>query len=174
MSRSRNARHVAGLAGVAHGVRNLHEFAPQLLGRVDRCQLGGHGFDGGAQLGERAQLGAASLAGQPPADDKRIERVPAVGRQDPDPHPLGGFDQAQGLQDADGLADHGAGDLEFIFELLGQHDMTRREFTCDDAGAQMFDGTVVEAGRHSRKHNAAHAPSRRAIVVSGGRSARKS
>ena len=146
MSSSRNRRHVPGPAGVAHRVRDVHELAADLLRGVGGGQFGGHGFDGGAQLGEGAQLRAAAFAGEAPADHLGIEGIPAVGRQHPDAHALGGFDQAERLQDAHGLADHRTGDLEFVFEVLGQHDVAGRELARDDAGAEVLNRAVVEAG----------------------------
>ena len=138
--------HVPGLPGVAHGVRDLHEFAAELLGGVGRGQLGGHRLDGGAELGQGAQLGAAALAGQPPADHERVEGVPPVRGQHPDADAFDGLHQAQGLEDPDRLPDHRAGDLEFVLKVLGKHDVPGRKLAGHDPGPEVLNGTVVEAG----------------------------
>ena len=135
-----------GLAGIAHGQRNVQQFLPKVLGRVGGGKFGGDGFDGGTQLCERPQLGAAALAGEAPADDQGIERIPAVGREHADPHPLDGLHQAEGLQDPDGFAHHGAGNLQLILKLLSQHHMAGGQRPAHNAGSQVFDGAVMEAG----------------------------
>ena len=45
-------RHVARVAGVAHGMGNVHQLQAQRRRRVLGGQLGGGRLDGGAQLGK--------------------------------------------------------------------------------------------------------------------------
>ena len=59
----------------------------------------------------------------------------------------------EGLQNADGLTDHGPRNLELAFEVLGEHNVAGRELAGNDPGPQMLDGAMVKAGRHSRKHS---------------------
>ena len=146
---------IAGPAHRAHLCGDGHELCGHLLRGVLCCEFGGSGFDGGAQLRERAQLDALTVGGQPPADDRRVELVPPFGRQHADSDPLDRLHQAQRLQYAHGLAHHRARDPELGLEVLGEHDVAGGEL----AGltirvSEALDGSVVEAGRHSRKHNA--------------------
>ncbi|GAA3280771.1 hypothetical protein GCM10017707_27150 [Paenarthrobacter aurescens] len=67
-------------------------------------------------------------------------------RQHPDTYPFDGFHKPQGLQNPDSFTDHGAGDFEFVFQMLGQHDMACRKGAADDSGAQVLYGAVVKAG----------------------------
>lgn len=138
--------HVARAAGFTHGQGDLQQFAAEGLRRVFRGEFRGYGLDGGAEFGERAQLCATAFSGQPPADDERIEGVPAVRGEDPDANALDGFHQSQGLQHPDGLAHYRPRHLELVLKVLGQHDVAGGELAADDPGSQVLDGAVVEAG----------------------------
>jgi hypothetical protein len=91
-------------------------------------------------------LSSACISCKTPPDHERIERVPAVCRKNADAYSLDRFDQAQGLQDPDCFADHRPGYLKFILQLLRQDNMTCGKASSDDAGPQMFNGAMVEAG----------------------------
>jgi hypothetical protein len=137
---------VACLACGFHGVGHFKKLPPKCLRGVEGRQLCSNRLNCRTELRERAELRSAGIPGQTPPDHEGIKRIPAVGRKNPDAYSLDCFDQAEGLQDADGFADHRAGYFEFILQLLGQDNMACGKTSSDDAGTQMFDGTMVEAG----------------------------
>ncbi|BCW36637.1 hypothetical protein StoSoilA2_26930 [Arthrobacter sp. StoSoilA2] len=69
-----------------------------------------------------------------------------MGREDADSDTLDGFHQAQRLQDADGLPDHRARNVELVFQMFGQHDVASGKGAAHNPGSQMLYGAVVEAG----------------------------
>ena len=132
----------------AHPGRDLQQFAADLGARVARGELRGERLDREAQLGERAQLGALAASGQAPGDDARVVDVPVARRQHARADPPGRGDQAERLEHAQGLADHGSADAELGGHGVREDRVAGREIASDDAGAEGVDHVLVQVPWH--------------------------
>ena len=110
---------------------------------------GGDRLDRRAQDGERAQLVRTVGAGQPPADDLRVVDVPLGLGAHRHADAAAGLDEVHGLQHADRLAHHGAGDVEALGQFVGAQDAARRVLARGDGGAEGVQYSAVQTPARS-------------------------
>ena len=150
---------------VPHDLDHVAEALLDVLAPVAGGQPGGERLDGPAQLVQLAALVIALRTEGAPFDDVGVEQVPVTDRADPGAHVGPGADQALGLEDAQGLADDGAGDLESLADLLRNERPVGAEVTGNDHLAELLDELAVKstapAGRPRRptRPRSASAPS---------------
>lgn len=135
-----------------------------------RRAASGERLDRPAQLAQFAALVVALRAVRPPLDDVGVEEVPVADRTDSGADVRARADQALGLQDAQGLADDGAGDLEALADLLGDERAVGAEIAGDDHLAELLDELTVEATA-STAGGAAADPAHLGLAVPHGRHA---
>ncbi len=142
---AREGERVALRHGVAHDLDHVGEPLLDLLAAVPGGEAGGERLDRPAQLAQLAALVVALRSEGPPLDDVGVEQVPVADRTHPGADVGAGTDQALGLQDAERLADDGAGDLEALADLLGDERAVRAEVAGDDHLAELLDELAVQA-----------------------------
>ena len=106
-------------------------------------QAGRLGLQADAQFQHRDHVGDGGevLAGNP-------EVARRLGRADEGPDAMAGLDQARGLQPGQGLAHHGAADVEAMHDLgLGRQLVAHRQLAGTDLGLQRTDDFQYQAAR---------------------------
>ena len=131
--------------GVAHDLDHVGEPLLDVLAAVAGGEAGGERLDRPAQLAQLAALVVALRPEGPPFDDVGVEQVPVADRADPRADVRPGADQALGLQDAQRLADDGAGDLEALADLLGHERAVGAQVAGDDHLAELLDELAVQS-----------------------------
>ena len=131
-------------SGVAHDLDHVGEPLLDVLAAVAGGEAGGERLDRPAQFAQLAALVVALRAEGPPFDDVGVEQVPVADRADPGADVGPGADQALGLQDAQRLADDGAGDLEALADLLGHQRAVGAQVAGDDHLAELLDELAVQ------------------------------
>ena len=152
---------------VAHDLDHVGEALLDVLAAVPGGEAGGERLDRPAQLAQLAALVVALRPEGPPFDDVRVEEVPVADGAHARADVRAGADQALGLQDAERLADDGAGDLEALADLLGDQRAVGAQVAGDDHLAELLDELAVQPAPAAACGTPAHAAQLRVGAVPG-------
>ena len=106
------------------------------------------------QFQKLAQVMTAVGTVDAPGDDVRVDGVPRFGRKRPGANARARGDHPLGLQDPQGLPDHGAGGGEPAAEVLGDERLLGPEDSFDDEPAQFVDDAGVQVAPGAARHRA--------------------
>ena len=118
-------------------------------GRAFAGPAHGHRFDGAAQVEQVIDEVFRQAAARQPADDLRIEEVPAPHRQHPRTDLRPDFEHAFGDQGLDGFANDRAADTQLFAEVgFDLERLTRLDLPGSDPAAQPIDRRRVKTAGH--------------------------
>lgn len=154
---------------MAHDPDHVGQPLLDVLAPVPGGQARGERLDRPAQLAQLAALVVALRTEGTPFDDVRIQQVPVTDGAHTGADIGASADQPLGLQHAEGLAHHGAGDLETLSDLLGHQRAVGTQVAGDDHLAQLLDELPVQSAATVARGAPAHAPQLGLHPFPGGR-----